>query len=145
MSSILGSKSERKVGKLLSASYVKLRLGGGDNISFGAGAQGQNSRPIMPTELFGNDVIHYTIGASQGEVSVSTVVGDKGFFEGMRQQSPCDLQPISVKTSSNPCATAGTDSFKIRDALLQSIGFSWQAGPTPVSNSASFMFGTIEQ
>lgn len=141
MNDILGSKIDRKGGKLLSANLLNLNIGSAGKIALGAGAQGQYGQPIIPTEVFGSTVVYYTQGPSQGNLGVNTIVGEKGFFEGIGQGDPCDMESILIDGDSE-CPGSG-DRFEIDDALLQEVGFSWQSGATPVQNSATFLFGSL--
>lgn len=143
MKDILGSKIERKGGRLLSANLIELNIGGSGKIALGASAQGQYGRPIIPTEVFGSTVVYYTQGPSQGNLGVNTIVGEAGFFEGIGQGALCNMESIAV-TGKSECP-GGESSFDIDDALLADIGFSWQAGATPVTNSASFVFGSMSR
>jgi hypothetical protein len=142
MNDILGSKVERKGGRLLSSNLIQLSTPRGD-IALGASAQGQYGRPIIPTEVFGSTVVYYTQGPSQGTIGVNTVVGENGFFSMIGNQATCELESLGV-SGTNECGGSG-DNISIDDALLESLGFGWQAGATPVNNSANFLFGSMSR
>lgn len=143
MNDILGTKIERRGGKLLSSNLVTLTIADAGTIGLGTGANGTYGRAITPTEVFGSTVVYYTQGPSQGRIDVSTVVGENGFFANLGANSICELSSLDV-TGTNECGS-GSDSFSIGDALLESLGFGWQAGATPVQNSMAFMFGTMSR
>lgn len=140
MNDILGSKIERKVGRLLSANFLKVRTPGGQ-ISLGAEGQGSYSRALTPTEVFGSQTIYFTVGPSSGNIGIGSLIGEQGFFQAAQGATdPCSMVSLSVDGRGR-CASDGN--FSISDAILQGVGFGWSAGSTPVRDNVSFLFGSL--
>lgn len=133
--------------QIISSEFAKITIGGQISLiqSFSATYQ----HDVRPVYEVGTSQIRWVTGHPRGQMQVSRIVGNTGFFQAFGGGGDCGhLSTIAVSATRGPECTnvnVSTNSrIRFSGAILQGINVNIQAGRVEVIEGASILFTGLE-
>lgn len=116
-------------------------------ISLVQSVQMNYSRQISPMFEAGSSVLYYLQGNSEGQITVNSAVGKKGFFANFRDiKGSCGkIDRVSIDLlSGGKCSVGSSGGITFAGALAEGFTVAYTAGPVAVTEGAQIRVASMD-
>lgn len=147
MNDIFGYNRNIQNNAILSSDNVVLDFGNG-KVSLIQGAELTYGHKISPVFEAGSADIYFVNGGANGALSVTSIVGRQGFFDGFELgiQACGNLSTFSLTAlDNNECGFTleKNNAIRLEGVLLERISLNFRAGEFIVGQGANFVVGKV--
>lgn len=131
------NKDVKTSGAIASSEHAVITIGNGTQ-AFVQRFQAQYGREIRTIMAVGDTNIYWVPGPGHGTITTDRLVGSAGFFGGWKGEQCGILSPIMVSAGQGECGFGtGSSSVKFEGGMLETVGFSMQAGAPEITETAN--------
>ena len=132
--------------QIISSEFAKITIGG--QVSLVQSVSASYQHDVRPVYEVGSSQIRWVTGHPKGQLSISRVVGNRGFFHGLNGGNCGHLSTIAINaTRGQECSNVAVSvngRIRFAGAILQAVNINIQAGRVEIIEGAQILFTDME-